>query len=89
MPKIITIGHLTTTGIEARNTLIQSFEQIAEYSRQSEPGVLVYAITIPRDTSDDKTIYMIEEFVIATNLYMLHRLIVLSGTPIKQYLMPI
>lgn len=69
MPKIITVGHLTTTSIEARNTLIESFEKIAEYSKQSEPGVSVYAITVPRDPSDDTTIYMIEEFVIVTNIH--------------------
>ena len=60
MAKIITIGHLMLASKEARDTVITVFEDIVEYSRANEPGVSMYAITVP--TNDDgTTIYMIEE----------------------------
>jgi len=62
MPKIITIGHLTTADKEGRAKLIEVFEKIAAYSRTNEPGVTKYAITVPVDETDEKTIYMIEEY---------------------------
>jgi len=32
-----------------------------QYAQSSEPGVLKYCITKPRDSSDEKTLYIIEE----------------------------
>ncbi|KAI1625634.1 hypothetical protein EDD37DRAFT_311480 [Exophiala viscosa] len=61
MAKIITIGHLVMASKEARDTVIKVFEEIVDYSSANEPGVTMYAITVP--THDDgTTIYMIEEY---------------------------
>ncbi|KAI1627977.1 hypothetical protein EDD37DRAFT_692264 [Exophiala viscosa] len=61
MAKIITVGHLVTSSNDARDRVIKVFEQIAAYSKAHEPGVLTYAVTIPRD-DDGVTIYMLEEY---------------------------
>ena len=61
MAKLVTIGHLTTASKEAREKVIKAFENIVEYSKANEPGVSKYAITIPTDASDEKSLYMIEE----------------------------
>lgn len=42
------------------------------YSQEREPGVLKYAITVPQDAQDEKSIYVIEECGILTGLN-LHR----------------
>lgn len=60
MAKIITIGHILTTSKEARGIVVKAFEDIVEYSRANEPGVSMYAITVPTN-DDETTIYMIEE----------------------------
>ncbi len=60
MPKIITVGHLTTANKEARAKLVEGFEKVAAYSWSNEPGVTKYAITVPVDEADEKSIYMIE-----------------------------
>jgi hypothetical protein len=31
------------------------------YSQKNEPGITKYAITIPRNTDDEQSIYVIEE----------------------------
>ncbi|KAK4936923.1 hypothetical protein LTR10_022301 [Elasticomyces elasticus] len=61
MARIVTVGHLITSSNDARNRVIKALEQIAEYSGVNEPGVLTYAITVPRD-DDGTTIYVLEEY---------------------------
>ncbi|KAF2476713.1 uncharacterized protein BDR25DRAFT_339625 [Lindgomyces ingoldianus] len=62
MPSIVVIGHLTAANKEARQTVLDALTKVSQYSKQSEPGVLRYAITVPRDVSDEKSIYVIEEY---------------------------
>lgn len=62
MGRMMTIGHLTTADKDARDKVIKAFEDIVQYSKDNEPGVSIYAITIPTNPSDQRTIYMIEEY---------------------------
>lgn len=57
----VVVGHLKATSKSARQQVLEQFETIVKFSQADEPGVLRYAITIPRDTTDETTIYAIEE----------------------------
>lgn len=61
MASHVVVGHLVTTGKDARQKVLDQFEVIANFSRSQEPGVLRYAIAMPTDASDETTIYAIEE----------------------------
>lgn len=61
MASHVVVGHLQTTGKDARQKVLDQFEAIANFSKSQEPGVLRYAITVPRDASDETTVYAIEE----------------------------
>lgn len=57
----VVVGHLKTTSKNARQQVLERFETIVNFSGPEEPGVLRYAITVPRDATDETTIYAIEE----------------------------
>ncbi|OCK75613.1 hypothetical protein K432DRAFT_308112 [Lepidopterella palustris CBS 459.81] len=61
MTSTVVIGHLTTAGKEARQKVC-SGSSISKYSREQEPGVTRYAVSIPRDPQDEKSVYVIEEY---------------------------
>ena len=62
MSSLVVVGVLTTTSKEARQKVIDQFSKIVEYSKENESGVIKYAITVQRDTSDETTVYAIEEY---------------------------
>ncbi|KAF2192395.1 hypothetical protein K469DRAFT_310876 [Zopfia rhizophila CBS 207.26] len=68
MPSIVVVGHLTAANKEARQTVVDAISKVAQFSKQNEEGVLRYAITHPRDTSDEKSVYVIEEYADQTAL---------------------
>jgi hypothetical protein len=41
--------------------IIAAVSKIAQYAEEREPNTLKYCITVPRDTTDETTIYVIEE----------------------------
>lgn len=61
MSSLVVVGVLKTTSKEARQKVLDQFAKIVKYSEAQEPGVVKYAITVPRDESDETTIYAIEE----------------------------
>lgn len=61
MTTLVVVGVLKTTSKEARQQVLDQFAKIVDYSKAQEPGVVKYAITVPRDESDQTTIYAIEE----------------------------
>ena len=42
--------------------VVEALGKVAAYSKDNEPGVLRHATTVPREASDDKTLYVIEEW---------------------------
>ncbi|KAF2110312.1 hypothetical protein BDV96DRAFT_650956 [Lophiotrema nucula] len=62
MSSIVVIAILHTAGGESRQTVIDALGKVASYSKENEPGILRHATTVPRDVSDDKTLYVIEEY---------------------------
>ncbi|QDS67936.1 hypothetical protein FKW77_008747 [Venturia effusa] len=63
MPTLVTTAHLQTKSKEARDKLISIFKEITEYSLANEKdGVLRYITAVPIDSTDDASIYMIEEY---------------------------
>ncbi|ORY09229.1 hypothetical protein BCR34DRAFT_487621 [Clohesyomyces aquaticus] len=62
MPSTVVVGHLTAANKGARQKIINAVTKVSQYSKQSEPGVLRYAVTIPRDASDETSVYVIEEY---------------------------
>ena len=62
MASHVVVGHLKATDLAARQKIIDQFKVIVGYSRSDEPGVHRYAITVPRDTADETSIYAIEEY---------------------------
>ncbi|KAJ9637865.1 hypothetical protein H2199_007360 [Coniosporium tulheliwenetii] len=62
MSTLVVVGHLTTGGGEARRKVLDGLTKIMAYSQEREPGVLKYAITVPQDAQDEKSIYVIEEY---------------------------
>lgn len=63
MPSTIVITRFPATGKDARQTIINGLSKVAQSAKQL-PGVLKYAVTIPRDESDDKSVHVIEEYII-------------------------
>lgn len=41
--------------------VVNALTKVSIYSKQNEPEVLRYAIALPRDASDDKSVYVVEE----------------------------
>ncbi|KAF2838035.1 hypothetical protein M501DRAFT_922014, partial [Patellaria atrata CBS 101060] len=62
MAPIVVIGHLITSTPSARRTLITELAKISFYSLASEPDVVKYAITVPRDPADETSIYVVEQY---------------------------
>ncbi|KAF2837369.1 hypothetical protein M501DRAFT_937871 [Patellaria atrata CBS 101060] len=62
MAPILVIGHLTTSTAEAREKIINALSQIMEYAKAKEPGVTKYCITVPQDTEDATSVFVIEEY---------------------------
>jgi len=62
MSSVFIIGHLQTNSEEARNQIIGELDKVAQFTLQNEPGTYKYAITIPKDESDETSIYVIEEY---------------------------
>ena len=61
MSTLVVVGHLVATSKDARQKVLDQFSKIVDFSRSDEPGVLSYAITVPRDEKDETSIYAIEE----------------------------
>ncbi|CAK7207785.1 hypothetical protein SEUCBS139899_010598 [Sporothrix eucalyptigena] len=53
---------LPTVGGKAREEYIAKLTATSAYSKANEPGVLTYAVCLPRDETDQKTVYMIEAY---------------------------
>ncbi|ERS95809.1 hypothetical protein HMPREF1624_07885 [Sporothrix schenckii ATCC 58251] len=53
---------LPTVGGKVRDEYIAKLAATSAYAKAHEPGVLTYAVCLPRDEADQKTIYMIEAY---------------------------
>ncbi|KAF2264444.1 hypothetical protein CC78DRAFT_568364, partial [Lojkania enalia] len=62
MPSIVVIAKLLTAGGDARQSVIDALDKVSKYSKANEPGVLRYMLTVPRDSLDDKSVYVFEEY---------------------------
>ncbi|KAF2735571.1 hypothetical protein EJ04DRAFT_511689 [Polyplosphaeria fusca] len=58
----VVIAKLNTANGEARQTVINALAKVQEFSKPNEPGVLRHATLVSRDPSDDKSLYVIEEY---------------------------
>ncbi|KAM0420979.1 hypothetical protein ACHAPT_011222 [Fusarium lateritium] len=61
MPSSVIISRFVAVSKEARQTVVNGLSKVAQ-SAQQLPGVVRYAITIPRDEADEKSISVIEEY---------------------------
>ncbi|KIH90813.1 hypothetical protein SPBR_00978 [Sporothrix brasiliensis 5110] len=61
MPKLV-FAILPTVGGKVRDEYIAKLAATSAYAKAHEPGVLTYAVCLPRDEADQKTIYMIETY---------------------------
>ncbi|OAA57630.1 Dimeric alpha-beta barrel [Niveomyces insectorum RCEF 264] len=59
MPKLV-FAVLPTVGGKLREEYVAKMAAVSEYAKTSEPGVLTYAVCLPRDEADQKTVYAIE-----------------------------
>jgi hypothetical protein len=62
MSPTIIISRFTAISKDARQVVINGLSQVSRSALQ-QPGVTTYAITIPSNESDDKSCYVIEEYV--------------------------
>ncbi|KAF2022344.1 hypothetical protein BU24DRAFT_417993 [Aaosphaeria arxii CBS 175.79] len=62
MPGIVVIAQLTTAGGEARQSVIDALSKVSAFSRDHEPGVVRYAIAVPRDATDEAAVWVVEEY---------------------------
>ncbi|OQU98356.1 hypothetical protein CLAIMM_04153 [Cladophialophora immunda] len=62
MAKTLTVRHLTAATKQARRELIAAFQVSIRYSQAEEVGTTKYAITVPVDPGDDKSLYIFSEF---------------------------
>ncbi|KIW03995.1 hypothetical protein, variant 2 [Verruconis gallopava] len=61
--EIVTFAHLQAKDKASRDKLIEIFHEITEFSRANEnPGVSRYVTLIPTDTSNETSIYMLEQY---------------------------
>ncbi|KAF2104229.1 hypothetical protein NA57DRAFT_70446 [Rhizodiscina lignyota] len=49
--------------------VIDGLTKVMHYSKENEPGVPQYAITVPRDESDEKSVFVIEEYILLSHSY--------------------
>jgi hypothetical protein len=56
-----TLISISITCIDKSLQYIQRLLAISKYSHENEPGVIKYAVFIPRDEADTKTAWVIEE----------------------------
>ncbi|KAJ4052067.1 hypothetical protein NW756_001502 [Fusarium oxysporum] len=61
MSPTIVVSRYVAINKDARRVAVNGLSTVAK-SAQQQPGVTKYAITIPRDESDDKSCYVIEEY---------------------------
>ncbi|KAJ4245271.1 hypothetical protein NW762_014141 [Fusarium torreyae] len=61
MSPTIVISRFVATHKDARAVIVNGLSRVAESARL-QPGVTKYAITIPRDESDHKSCYVVEEY---------------------------
>ncbi|KAI8412381.1 hypothetical protein FOFC_05638 [Fusarium oxysporum] len=62
MSPTVVVSRYVAINKDARQVAVNGLSTVAK-SAQQQPGVTKYAITIPRDESDDKSCYVIEESV--------------------------
>jgi quinol monooxygenase YgiN len=62
MSPTIVVSRYVAISKDARQVVVNGLSRAAQ-SAQQQPGVTKYAITIPRDESDDRSCYVIEESV--------------------------
>ncbi|KAF2000651.1 hypothetical protein P154DRAFT_563136 [Amniculicola lignicola CBS 123094] len=62
MPSIVVIAELKAATKEARQTIIGALANVGQYSKANEPGVTRWAVFLPRDISNETSIYAIEEY---------------------------
>ncbi|KAM0313372.1 hypothetical protein ACHAPQ_012052 [Fusarium lateritium] len=61
MSQTIVVSHFVAIHKDARQVIVNGLSKVAQ-SAQQQPGVTKYAIVIPRDESDAKSCYVIEEY---------------------------
>lgn len=66
MSSTLVVRQYVAISKEARQPLIDSLAKVAQSSHEAA-GVLKYAITIPRDESDDRSVFVIEEYVLSAD----------------------
>ncbi|KAF2643301.1 hypothetical protein P280DRAFT_446753 [Massarina eburnea CBS 473.64] len=62
MTVTVVIAQLIAADKESRKTIIGALKKTGEHSRRREPEVTRYAICLPRDESDEKSVWVIEEY---------------------------
>ncbi|OAL52674.1 hypothetical protein IQ07DRAFT_678610 [Pyrenochaeta sp. DS3sAY3a] len=64
MPSIVVAAQLVTANEEARQKIIAALSSVSQFSKKSEPGVVRYAICVPRDEeADSSSVYVFEEYL--------------------------
>ncbi|PGH02265.1 hypothetical protein AJ80_08890 [Polytolypa hystricis UAMH7299] len=59
---MLVVAQMTTVGGSVRDEMIQKLQNLSEIALKSEPGILKYAVLVPRE-DDGKTVYAVEEYV--------------------------
>lgn len=63
MEGILTTAQITCKSSAARQTVLQAFQKIINFTQEHEPEVLQYVCALPIDDTLGTEIYVIEEYV--------------------------
>ncbi|KAF2271420.1 uncharacterized protein EI97DRAFT_428239 [Westerdykella ornata] len=62
MPTTVVFTKFQTAGGAARQSVIDELGKLSDYVKENEGGCIRYAVTIPRDQNEGKSVYVIEEY---------------------------